>query len=70
MLAVDRQGTVYWSSARGIDRFRPNGTRMAPLPGPRDQAAFQNPMGSAFDPQGNLYVVENEGCKKIYKYSL
>ncbi|HXI59133.1 MAG TPA: hypothetical protein VNO55_23865, partial [Polyangia bacterium] len=69
MLAVDSEGTVFWSSARGIDRFRPDGTRLSPLPGPPDQAAFENPMGAAFDPQDSLYVVENFGCKKIYKYT-
>jgi sugar lactone lactonase YvrE len=69
MLAVDSEGTVFWSSATGIDRFKPDGTRLSPLPPPPDEAAFQNPMGAAFDAQDNLYVVENFGCKKIYKYT-
>jgi hypothetical protein len=69
MLAVDNEGTVFWSSATGIDRFKPDGTRLSPLPGPTDQAGFVNPMGSAFDSQENLYVIENDGCKKIYKYT-
>jgi DNA-binding beta-propeller fold protein YncE len=69
MLAVDEEGTVFWSSAHGIDRFRPDGTRLRPLPGPNDQPAFENPMGAAFDSYDNLYVVENFGCKKIYKYT-
>jgi DNA-binding beta-propeller fold protein YncE len=69
MLAVDSEGTVFWSSAHGIDRFKPDGTRLRPLSGPNDQPAFENPMGAAFDPQDNLYVVENFGCKKIYKYT-
>jgi DNA-binding beta-propeller fold protein YncE len=69
MLAVDEEGTVFWSSARGIDRFRPDGTRLRPLPGPNDQPLFENPMGAAFDAYDNLYVVENFGCKKIYKYT-
>jgi hypothetical protein len=68
MLAVDDAGTVYWSNARGIDRFRPDGSRLKPLPLPQDRPAFENPMGAAFDGQGNLYVVENFGCKRIYKY--
>jgi len=65
MLAVDSEGTFFSSSANGIDRFRPDGTRLSPLPGPNDQPAFENPMGAAFDLQDNLYVVENFGCKKI-----
>jgi hypothetical protein len=69
MLAVDTEGTVFWSSARGIDRFKPDGTRLSPLPGPGDQAGFENPMGATFDAADNLYVVENFGCKKIYKYT-
>jgi hypothetical protein len=69
LLAVDERGTVYWSSTRGIDRFRPDGSRLKPLPLPADREAFENPMGATFDPQGNLYVVENFGCKRIYKYT-
>jgi len=69
MVAVDNEGTVFWSSARGIDRFKPDGRRLSPLPGPPDQEAFENPMGAAFDAQDSLYVVENFGCKKIYKYT-
>lgn len=69
MVAVDSEGTVFWSSAHGIDRFKPSGVRLTPLPGPNDQPAFENPMGAAFDPDDSLYVVENFGCKKIYKYT-
>ena len=69
MLAVDSEGTVFWSKAHGIDRFRPDGTKLQALPGPNDQPAFENPMGAAFDAQDSLYVVENFGCKKIYKYT-
>jgi hypothetical protein len=69
MLAVDSDGTVFWSSATGIDRFEPDGTRLTPLPGPTDQAGFVNPLGSAFDSYGNFYVIENDACKKIYKYT-
>lgn len=45
------------------------GKKLKPLPGPRDQPAFENLQGAAFDVQGTLYVVENFGCKKIYKYT-
>jgi hypothetical protein len=69
MVAVDSEGTVFWSSARGIDRFKPDGTRLSPLPGPPDQSAFGNPMGATFDSHDNLYVADNFGCKKIYKYT-
>jgi hypothetical protein len=69
MVVVDRNGIVHWSGTRGIDRFRPDGRRLAPLPGPNDKPAFENLEGGAFDPQGNLFVVENFGCKKIYKYT-
>jgi hypothetical protein len=69
MVAVDDEGTVFWSKATGIDRFKPNGTGLTALPGPNDQATFGNPMGSAFDSRHSLYVVDNSGCKKIYKYT-
>jgi len=69
VLAVDREGTVFWSSATGIDRFEPDGTRLSPLPRPTDQAGFLNPLGAAFDSHDNLYVIENDGCKKIDKYT-
>jgi len=70
MVAVDSEGTVFWSSATGIDRFKPDGTRLSPLPAPTDQGGgFLNPMGAAFDAADNLYVVDNFGCKRIYKYT-
>jgi hypothetical protein len=69
MVAVDSEGTVFWSSATGIDRFKPDGTRLSPLPGPPDQTTFGNPMGATFDAHANLYVVDNFDCKKIYKYT-
>lgn len=50
-------------------RFRPDGSRQKPLPGPQDRPGFENPMGAAFDGRDNLYVVQDFGCKRIYKYT-
>jgi len=68
MVVVDKNGIVYWSSTRGVDRFKPNGGKLASLPGPADKPAFESLMGGAFDRQGNLFVVDNFECKKVYKY--
>jgi len=69
-VGVDEAGNVYWSQATGINVYSPSGQLSRVLPGPPDKAAFQGPSGMAFDPQGNLYLVENIDCKKIYKYDL
>jgi hypothetical protein len=68
MVVVDKNGIVYWSSTRGVDRFKPNGQKLASLPGPADKPAFESLMGGAFDRAGNLYAVDNFECKKVYKY--
>jgi Ca2+-binding RTX toxin-like protein len=69
-VAVDEAGNVYWSQATGINVYSASGQLSRVLPGPPDKAAFQGPSGMAFDPQGNLYLVDNLDCKKIYKYDL
>lgn len=65
---VDDDGNVYWSRRAGINKYDSNGVLLGTLPGPLDQWEFGNLMGSAFDSEGNLYFVDNYGCKKIYKY--
>lgn len=67
---TDRAGNIYWSSAKGINKYNKRGKLLGTLPGPPDKLLYENLMGSAFDSQGNLYFVENFDCKKIYKYTL
>lgn len=67
---VDTAGNVYWSHPNGINKYDSNGNLLGTLPGPPDKPVYENPMGAAFDSTGNLYIVENYGCKKIYKYIL
>jgi hypothetical protein len=69
MVAVDAQGTVLWSFPKGVARFRPDGTRLKDLPGPKGKGEFLSPGGAAFDSRGALYFVDNAGCKLIYRYS-
>jgi hypothetical protein len=52
-----------------LARFRPDGTRLKDLPGPKGKGEFNNPGGAAFDSRGALYFVDNGGCKLIYRYS-
>jgi len=67
---TDDAGNVYWSHADGINKYDASGNLLDTLPGPPDKAAYGNPMGAAFDSKGNLYIVDNFDCKKIYKYEL
>lgn len=69
-VAVDTAGNVYWSHANGINKYDSNGNLLGTLPGPPDWPAFGFPTGAAFDSKGNLYILDNLGCKKIYKYTL
>jgi hypothetical protein len=64
---VNTFGHVYWSHQYGFNKYDATGTLLGTLPGP---PSFGNPRGTAFDTQGNLYVVDNAGCKRIYKYVL
>lgn len=68
-VVVDDAGGVYWSHAAGIDKYDAGGVLLGTLPGPPDSPAYGNPLGAAFDSDGNLYILENFGCKKIYKYT-
>ncbi|MFL5356696.1 hypothetical protein [Archangium sp.] len=68
-VAVDEAGNVFWSRADGFAKYDASGRLVDTLPPPPDKPNFGNPMGSAFDRQGNLYVVDNFGCKRIYKYA-
>lgn len=68
-IIVDDAGNVYWSHANGINKYDPDGNFLGMLPGPPDKFAFGGPMGAAFDNSGNLYIVDNGDCKKIYKYT-
>jgi hypothetical protein len=67
-VAVDRAGNVYWSRADGFVKYDASGAVVGMLPGPPDKPAFSNPMGAAFDRHGNLFVVDNGECKKVYEY--
>ncbi len=67
---VDASGNVYWSHARGINKFNSSGNLIGMLPGPPDKQEYGVPSGAVFDSQGNLYVVDSRECKKIYKYTL
>jgi hypothetical protein len=67
---VDDAGNIYWSHASGINKYDASGNLLGTLPGPPDKPAYGNPMGAAFDSSGNLYIVDNFDCKKIYKYTL
>ncbi|WP_257448190.1 NHL repeat-containing protein [Archangium lipolyticum] len=67
-IAVDRAGNVYWSRAEGFVKYDASGAVVGMLPGPPDKPAFGNPMGAAFDRHGNLFVVDNGDCKKVYEY--
>jgi hypothetical protein len=67
---VDNAGNVYWSHANGINKYDASGDLLGTLPGPPDKPVYGNPMGAAFDSKGNLYIVDNFDCKKIYKYTL
>jgi hypothetical protein len=69
-IAVDRTGNVYWSHATGINRYDTDGNLLGTLPAPPDKPAYNNPMGTAFDSRGNLYIVDSGDCKKIYKYTI
>lgn len=70
-LAVDAFGRVYWSSADGIEVYARNGDLITTLPPPPDQTGFGNAMGMQIDRFArHLYVVDNYGCKRIYKYTL
>lgn len=68
-VAVDAGGNVYWSRAEGMAVYDPRGRLLGLLPGPPDKPAFGNLLGAEFDAAGNLYVLENFGCKRIYQYS-
>jgi hypothetical protein len=69
-VAVDAQGNVYWSRADGMAKYAPSGQLLGLLPGPPDKAAFGSPRGAVFDAHGDLFVMDNFDCKKIYKYTL
>jgi hypothetical protein len=69
-VAVDKAGNIYWSHAAGINKYDASGNFLWTLPGPPDKPAYGNPMGAAFDSSGNLYIVDNFDCKKIYKYTI
>lgn len=68
-VVVDDAGSVYWSHSDGIDKYDASGVLLGTLPGPPDSPAYGNPLGAAVDSNGNLYILENFGCKKIYKYT-
>ncbi|QRN94902.1 hypothetical protein JRI60_38235 [Archangium violaceum] len=69
-VAVDAQGNVYWSRADGMAKYAPSGQLLGLLPGPPDKAAFGSPRGAVFDAHGDLFLMDNFDCKKIYKYTL
>lgn len=69
MVAVDNSGNVYWQSGPRIKKYNSSGALLGELPGPPDGSNFLTLMGSAWDSQGNLYVVDNSWCKRIYKIS-
>jgi sugar lactone lactonase YvrE len=69
-LAVDNAGRVYWTRSTGVVVYSRQGKELYTLPGPADQE-FGNPMGMQFDRTGKLlYIVDNYGCREIYRYSL
>ena len=68
-VSVDSSGNVYWSHANGINKYDASGNLLGTLPGPPDKGAYGNPMGSDFDSEWNLYIIDNFDCKKIYKYT-
>jgi hypothetical protein len=67
---VDDDGNVYWSNENGINKYDASGNLLGTLPRPPGTFIVWNPFGTAFDTKGNLYVVDNSGCKKIYKYTI
>jgi hypothetical protein len=69
-VAVDDHGNVYWNRTNGINVYDSSGNLLGTLPGPPDKPAYDIAMGAAFDTSGNLYIVDNSDCKKIYKYTL
>ncbi|WP_257462572.1 NHL repeat-containing protein [Archangium lipolyticum] len=69
-VAVDAQGNVYWSRADGMAKYAPSGQLLGILPGPPDKEAFGSPRGAVFDAHGDLFLMDNFDCKKIYKYTL
>lgn len=69
MVAVDENGNVYWGGNGSIDMYAPSGTLIGSLPGPPNKAQYGGAFGSAFDSQGNLYVMDNWGCREIYKFT-
>lgn len=69
-VAVDNNGNIYWSHANGINKYDASGNLLGTFIGPPDKSAYGNPMGAAFDSSGNLYIVDNFDCKKIYKYTI
>ena len=77
---VDKDRNVYWSHENGFNKYDARGNLLGILPlppvvipPPIDYPTYTyhwNPMGSAFDSKGNLYVVNNWECKTIYKYTI
>jgi hypothetical protein len=69
VLAVDKTGNIYWGNALGINKYNSNGNLLGTLPGPPDRQSLSFILGGVFDSKGNLYLVDNDGCQAIYKYT-
>jgi len=69
-VVVDDEGNVYWSRADGMVKYDASGRLLGRLPGPPDKVIFGGPSAAVFDSHGDLFLVDNAGCKQIYKYTL